>query len=82
MAGEPRRAELEGRVAVSAGAAWNTTISIVFIAIADQHGLLSRNTPIQPVQMWLSTQMQPYKEFDPLPNSTSGRIIVGELAGE
>jgi transcriptional regulator with XRE-family HTH domain len=81
-AGEPRQAELEGRAAVPAGAAWNTTISIVFTANADQRGLLSRYTPIQPVQIWLFTQVQPYKEFDPLPNSTSGKIIVGELAGE
>lgn len=82
VAGEPRRAELEGLAAVPAGAAWNTTISVVFTVTAEQHGLLSKYTSIQPVQMWLSPQVQYYKEFVPLPNSTSGRIIVGELAGE
>lgn len=81
-AGEPRRAELEGRAPVPAGAAWNTTISIVLTTTSDQRGLLSSYTPIQHVQMRLFAQVQSYKEFDPLPNSTSGKIIVGELAGE
>jgi transcriptional regulator with XRE-family HTH domain len=81
-AGEPRRVELEGRVAVPVGTPWNTTISIVFTAIADQPGLLGGYRAIQPVHIWLFPQVQPYKEFDPLPNSTSGRIIPGELVGE
>jgi transcriptional regulator with XRE-family HTH domain len=82
VAGEPRRAELEGRTAVPTGTTWNTTISLVFTATANQHGLLGRYTSIRPIQMWVSAQVQPYKGYDPLPNSTSGRIIVGELAGE
>ncbi|HUY44801.1 MAG TPA: helix-turn-helix domain-containing protein [Streptosporangiaceae bacterium] len=82
VAGEPRRAELEGRTAVPVGTAWNTAFSIVFTATADQYGLVGRYTSIQPVQMWLFAQVEPYKEFDPLPNSTSGKIIVGKLAGE
>jgi len=61
VAGEPRRAELEGRPTVRAGVAWNSTISIVFTATADQHGLLGRSTLIQPVQMWLFAHVQPYK---------------------
>ncbi len=82
VAGEPRRAELENRTAVPVGATWNTTVSMVLTVTTGQHGLLSGYKPIQPVQMWLFNQGLPYKEFDPLPNSTSDRIIVGELAGE
>lgn len=83
VAGEPRRAELEGRTTVYAGAAWSTTINIVVTATVDQHHhIISTYTPNRSVQMWLFNQVQTYKEFDRLPNSTSGTIIVGELVGE
>jgi transcriptional regulator with XRE-family HTH domain len=82
VAGEPRRAELEGRAVVPAGVALNTTISIVLRATADQQGLMISYTPVQPAQMWVFAQVHSHRQFDSLPNSTSGQIIVGELAGE
>jgi transcriptional regulator with XRE-family HTH domain len=84
QAGEPRRAELEGRVAEPAHVVWNATISIVFIATPDQRGQLSVSTSAQPSQMWFlpSTHLAAYWEFDPVPNSTSGRVILGELVGD
>lgn len=82
VAGEPRRAEVENRTAAPAVAMWNTTISIVLTVTVDEQGFPNSYTAVQPVQNLFFNHIQPYKEFDPLPNSTSGRIIVGELAGE
>jgi len=76
-AGELRRAELEERVAVPMAS--NATISIVFVAMQGQQGYLNVYTS---AQTWLLPQMRHYREFDPVPNSTSRQIIVGELVGD
>jgi hypothetical protein len=82
MAGEPRRAELEGRAAIPTHMAWNATLSMVFMATKDQEGYFSLYTAAQPVQMRLFPRVQQYWEFHSVPNSTSGQIIVGELVGD
>lgn len=82
QAGEPRRAEIEARPALSVAMGWNATFSVVIMAMQDQHGHLSLNQPAQPIQMIWLANAQPHMEFEPVPNSTSSKIIVGELAGE
>jgi hypothetical protein len=79
---EPRRAEIEGRAAMPVDTGWNATFSVVIMALQDPHSHLSMYQPAQPVQMiWLASA-QPRNEFEAVPNSTSGKIIVGELTGE
>ena len=82
MAGEPRRAQLEGRAAVPANVALNATLSMVFVATHDQEGYFTLHAAAQPIQMWFRPQVQDYREFSPVPNSTSRQLIVGELVGE
>lgn len=81
-AGELRRAELEGRAAVPVAMSWNATFSVLIMAMQDQYGHLSLYQPAQPVPMIWLVSAQPYKESESIPNSTSGKIIVGELAGD
>ncbi len=81
-AGEPRRAELMGRATVPAHLTSNATLSIVFIASQVQDGYFGLHAAGQPTQMWLGPPEQHYREFNPVPNSTSRQILVGELAGD
>jgi transcriptional regulator with XRE-family HTH domain len=77
-AGEPRRAELTGRAAVPAHMALNATSSIVFIVMQGQEGRFSLYAAGRPIQMWFAPQVPQYRDFNPVPNSTSRQIIVGE----
>jgi transcriptional regulator with XRE-family HTH domain len=79
LAGEPRRAELEGRNAISALSARNTTYNVVF-ALSFEPGDLGTQTSTITTRILDPTTS--YRLFDPLPDSTSRQIVLGELVEE
>jgi transcriptional regulator with XRE-family HTH domain len=77
-AGEPRRAELEGRNDPALSAR-NTTYSVVF-ALSFELGDLSTQTSTLTTR--ILDPRTPYRLLDPLPDSTSRQIVLGELVEE
>lgn len=75
-AGEPRRAELEGRHAILALSARNTTYNAIF-ALSFESGAQTST-----LTTWILGPRAPYRLFDPLPDSTSRQIVLGELVEE
>ena len=71
-AGEPRRAEIEGRHAIPALSVRNTTYNVVF-ALSFEPGDLGTQTST--LTTWILGPMAPYRLFDALPDSTSRQIV-------